>query len=220
MGDYARRSTDSFWNLAAQLHRGKDFAASVFRNSLAKGKRSDRGLTRLAFERLEERRMLTTYYVDNAVGQNGADSNAGTSLSAPFLTIQKAASIAEPGDVVDILAGTYRETVVPAHSGTATAPITYQPYNGQKVVIDGTNLVSGWTQYSGNIYETSAMNWTMGGQAGRFPSDLGLGWRQHDGPRQLQWLRCQHDLRSEFDPACGLLEWRYDPRRVGTDVGL
>jgi fibronectin type 3 domain-containing protein len=116
-------------------------------------------------ENLEQRRLLTTYYVDNAPADHGSDSNAGNSLSAPFLTIQKAASIAQPGDTVDILAGTYRETVTTANSGTASAPITYQPYNNEQVTISGADIVNGgWTQYSGNIYQTSNMTWTMGGQ--------------------------------------------------------
>jgi hypothetical protein len=119
---------------------------------------------RPSVEHLEQRRLLTTYFVDNNAGDHGSNSNSGTSLSAPFLTIQQAATVAEPGDTVDIVAGTYREEVIPAHSGTATAPITYQAYNNGNVVVSGANLVSGWTQYSGNIYESSAMTWTMGGQ--------------------------------------------------------
>jgi fibronectin type 3 domain-containing protein len=117
-----------------------------------------------AVERLECRRLLTTYYVDNNPGDNGSNTNTGTSLTAPFLTIQQAATVAEPGDTVDIVGGTYREEVVPAHSGTASAPITYQPYNNEKVVVSGANLVTGWTQYSGDIYQSSSMTWTMGGQ--------------------------------------------------------
>jgi parallel beta-helix repeat protein len=115
-------------------------------------------------EQLEQRRLLTTYFVDNNAGANGSNSNSGTSLSAPFLTIQQAANVAEPGDTVDIVGGTYREQVIPAHSGTAAAPIIYQPYDGQTVVVSGANIVSGWSNYSGNIYETSSMSWTMGGQ--------------------------------------------------------
>jgi hypothetical protein len=107
---------------------------------------------------------LTTYYVNNAAGANGSDNNNGTSLSSPFLTIQAAANVAKAGDTVDICAGTYREEVVPRNSGTAAAPIIYQPYNNGKVVVSGANIVTGWTQYSSDIYQSSSMNWTMGGQ--------------------------------------------------------
>ena len=64
---------------------------------------------RPSVEHLEQRRLLTTYFVDNNAGDHGSNSNSGTSLSAPFLTIQQAATVAEPGDTVDIVAGTYRE---------------------------------------------------------------------------------------------------------------
>lgn len=98
----------------------------------------------------------TGYYVSTA----GSDSNNGTSLSTPFKTIQKAASVAQAGDSVTVRGGTYRETVTPANSGTAANPITYQAYPGENVTISGLDAVtSGWTAYSGNIYYT---NVTMG----------------------------------------------------------
>ena len=55
----------------------------------------------------------------------------------PYQTIQKAASMAGPGDTVYIEGGTYHGTVTPANSGSASAPITYMPYNNQQVTIDG-----------------------------------------------------------------------------------
>jgi parallel beta-helix repeat protein len=133
------------------------------RTKMSRKHRADR-IRKSSVESLEQRYLFTTYYVDNKAGDNGSDSNTGTSLSTPFLTIQRAAQAALPGDTVDIRAGTYRETVTPKNSGTAAAPITYQAYNNEKVVIDGADLVTGWTSYSGNIYQSSSMNWTMGGQ--------------------------------------------------------
>ena len=114
-------------------------------------------------DRLEQRRLLTTYYVDNNAGDNGSNTNSGISLSAPFLTIQQAATVAKAGDTVDIVGGTYREEVIPAHSGTATAPITYQPYNNQKVVVSGANIVTGWTQYSGQHFSVVRHDLDHGG---------------------------------------------------------
>ncbi|WNR43971.1 right-handed parallel beta-helix repeat-containing protein [Paenibacillus roseipurpureus] len=99
----------------------------------------------------------TTYYVD----LNGSDSNDGTSLSTPFQTIQKAASVASAGDTVNIRGGTYRETVTPANSGTSGNPITYQNYNGETAIVSGADLVTGWTLDSGSIYK-APMNWTLG----------------------------------------------------------
>ncbi len=66
---------------------------------------------------------------------SGHDSNSGLSRSAPFRTIQKAASQAEPGTTVHILPGVYRESVRPAVSGAADAPITYVAEAGPGTVV-------------------------------------------------------------------------------------
>jgi chitodextrinase len=108
-------------------------------------------------EHLESRRLLSSTWF---VSPSGSNSNSGT-LSAPFQTIGQAAKIAQPGDHVEIEAGTYRETVTPAHSGTPGNPIVFEAYNGQNVTISGADPIGGWTQYSGSIYDAS-MPWNLG----------------------------------------------------------
>jgi len=77
------------------------------------------------------------------VGGDGAsDSNPGTA-SAPFATIQAAANVAQPGDVVKIRDGIYRETVVPANSGLPSQPIVFEADDGAEPVISGANLLTG-----------------------------------------------------------------------------
>ncbi len=94
----------------------------------------------------------TNYYVG---GAGASDNNPGT-ITQPFATIQKAASVAVAGDVVSIRAGIYRETIVPANSGNPGSPIVYQAENGARVIISGTNTADGgWTIHSGNIYKKS-----------------------------------------------------------------
>jgi hypothetical protein len=93
----------------------------------------------------------STYYVSTA----GRDSNAGTSLSAPFLTIDHCAQVATAGSTCLIEGGIYHETVTPANSGTAGNPITFAPYDGQSVTVDGADAVTGWSLYSGDIYRAS-----------------------------------------------------------------
>ena len=110
-------------------------------------------------ESLEGRVLLSTYFVSTG----GNDANAG-STAAPFRTIQRAAAVAQPGDLVLIRAGVYRETVAPAHSGTQAAPITFAAYNGENVVVSGADPVSGWSDFSGPVYWAGAP-WTLGAGA-------------------------------------------------------
>jgi hypothetical protein len=75
----------------------------------------------------------TTYYVDNA-SQNCSNTGPGT-LATPFCTIQAGANAAQAGDTVAIAAqvdgaDAFGETVTVHNSGTASAPITFEPYGG------------------------------------------------------------------------------------------
>ncbi len=70
---------------------------------------------------------------DIYVSPSGDDSSSGSSAAAPLRTIAAASSRAAAGDTVHLAAGQYSETVVPAASGTAGAPITYSG-SGQAVI--------------------------------------------------------------------------------------
>lgn len=91
----------------------------------------------------------TTYYVSTT----GSDSNPGTSLSEPWLTLQHAAATATAGATVYVLGGTYRLTSVInfPNSGTATAPIMFENYPGQAPIIDGTRVEASGTEGLINI---------------------------------------------------------------------
>ncbi|MBD3316838.1 MAG: DUF1565 domain-containing protein [Chitinivibrionales bacterium] len=56
------------------------------------------------------------------VAKDGNDQDAGDG-QAPYLTINKAASVADPGDTVTVHEGVYREHVKPVRGGNASAPI-------------------------------------------------------------------------------------------------
>lgn len=76
------------------------------------------------------------YYVSTS----GSDSSAG-SQTAPWRTIQHAATSVKAGDTVNIRSGVYNEAVTPSVSGSAAAgSITFQSYPGETAVIDGTGL--------------------------------------------------------------------------------
>lgn len=105
----------------------------------------------LRFERLEARDLLASYYV----ATDGNDTQTAGSLDAPFATIGRASKFAQPGDTIFLRGGVYREQVELARSGTAGSPITFQAYGNEDVRVTTTEVLSGWTQHSGNIYKAS-----------------------------------------------------------------
>ena len=94
------------------------------------------------------------YAANYYISTTGSDYASGTSLTSPFLTIQKAASVVQAGDNVYVRGGTYRETVAVANSGTADSPITFQPYGGEDVTITGLDQLSSgiWLHDGGSNY--------------------------------------------------------------------
>jgi parallel beta-helix repeat protein len=88
-----------------------------------------------------------TYYVDNQA-PNASDQNPGTEQQ-PWQHIARAAAASElkPGDTVLIKAGVYREHVDIKVSGQPGKPITFAAAPGARVVIKGSELVTGrWTK--------------------------------------------------------------------------
>jgi len=79
------------------------------------------------------------------VASPGNDLASGAA-SAPFASIQKCANVALPGDVCEVHAGTYRETVTPPRSGTAAAPIRFEAAAGECLTVSGADPLSAvWT---------------------------------------------------------------------------
>jgi hypothetical protein len=71
--------------------------------------------------------LATTYYVS----ATGRDSNSGTSTTAPFLTITKAANLTKPGDIVNVMNGTNGPFII-SHSGSQSGGyVTYRAYPEQ-----------------------------------------------------------------------------------------
>ena len=64
----------------------------------------------------------TNYYVNAATGN---DANSGRSLALPFLTVQKALDKAvNPGDIILVEPGVYKQNLIWKHSGTIVSKIT------------------------------------------------------------------------------------------------
>jgi len=69
---------------------------------------------------------------------NANDQNPGT-LESPFLTLNRAAELAMPGETIRVHAGIYRERVDPQRGGTPGAPITYEAALGEDVFLRGSD---------------------------------------------------------------------------------
>ena len=92
------------------------------------------------------------YYVDNTNGSSCTDDGPGTSPDLPFCTITKGASVVAAGGTVNVLAGTYAETVTMITSGIDGSPITFSAEAG--VVVTGNGNASGGSAFriSGKSY--------------------------------------------------------------------
>jgi hypothetical protein len=78
------------------------------------------------------------------VSVNGNDQNPG-SAAKPFKTISAAAAMAQPGDVITVHAGTYRERINPPRGGTSDKKrIVYRAASGEEVWIKGSEVINDW----------------------------------------------------------------------------
>lgn len=98
--------------------------------------------------------MATVYHVS----KQGSDIAKGTEAE-PFLTINKAASVAIAGDTVIVHEGEYREWVKPQHPGLSNhRRITYQAAEGDKVVIKGSEQITNWEKTEGTVWKAVLPN--------------------------------------------------------------
>jgi alpha-N-arabinofuranosidase len=92
----------------------------------------------------------TEYHVSNS----GLDGKA-----TPFKTISAAAQIAQPGDIITVHEGVYRERIDPPRGGTSPKErIVYQAAPGEHVVIKGSEVVKGWEKMDGETWKATIPN--------------------------------------------------------------
>ena len=109
------------------------------------------------------------------VSKTGDDSASG-SYADPYLTINKAASLARPGDTVTIHDGTYREWVKPARGGTdENKRIIYRAAPGEKVIIKGSERITSWTSEAGGVWKVELPN-SFFGQYNPYALNVSGGW--------------------------------------------
>ncbi len=113
------------------------------------------------------------------VAKHGNDADVG-SAAKPFLTIQHAADLAQPGDVITVHEGTYREEVNPPRGGTSDKNrITYQAAKGEHVSIRGSEIVTGWTK-EGGVWKTEIPH-TLFGDYNPFADVISGDWFKDKG---------------------------------------
>ncbi|MGC9453087.1 MAG: right-handed parallel beta-helix repeat-containing protein [Oceanipulchritudo sp.] len=92
------------------------------------------------------------------VSPDGDDSNSGVAANAPFVSIQKAADMMQPGDVCYLRGGVYREmVVVPVGPDNPQEYRTFRSYPGERATLRGDVEIpdNAWSVYSGQIYMAS-----------------------------------------------------------------
>lgn len=97
------------------------------------------------------------YYVSANAKQDGDGTK-----EKPFVTIQAAAQIAQPGDEVIVAPGIYREAVNPLYAGTEENRIVYRSEEKGKAVITGAEPVTEWEPAGNGVWKSVIPNRLFG----------------------------------------------------------
>jgi alpha-N-arabinofuranosidase len=96
------------------------------------------------------------------VSVKGNDPDKG-SRSKPFKTISAAARVAQPGDVITVHAGVYRERVAPPRGGVSDKKrIVYRAAPGERVEIKGSEAVRNWVRVQDDVWQVILPNSLFG----------------------------------------------------------
>jgi hypothetical protein len=109
------------------------------------------------------------------VATTGSDSADG-SADRPLLTINRAGQLAQAGDTVVVHEGVYREWVRPRRGGRdEKRRITYQAADGERVLIKGSEQVTGWELVEGSVWTVSVPN-SLFGSFNPFAEEIDGDW--------------------------------------------
>ncbi|HUT88033.1 MAG TPA: right-handed parallel beta-helix repeat-containing protein [Thermoguttaceae bacterium] len=107
--------------------------------------------------------LAATHAADFHVALGGNDAHPGTQ-AAPLRTIQRAADLAQPGDVITVHEGVFRERIKPPRGGESDQKrIVYQAAPGEKVEIKGSEVVKNWGKVQDDVWNVTLPNSFFGG---------------------------------------------------------
>lgn len=148
------------------------------------------------------------------VSVTGLDGSPG-SKSRPFKTLSAAAQIAQPGDVITVHEGVYRERVNPPRGGTSKERrIVYRAAPGEEVVIKGSEIIKDWEQVVDGVWKVTLPN-TFFGDFNPYSDVIGGHWfedkgrEHHSGAVYLngEWLYEAVSAQEVMAPASDKLLW-------------
>ena len=92
------------------------------------------------------------------VSVKGNDANPG-SAPKPLRTISAAARLAQPGDVITIHQGVYRERINPPRGGESDRKrIVYQAAPGEEVELKGSEVITNWVRAQADVWKVTIPN--------------------------------------------------------------
>ena len=158
------------------------------------------------------------------VAKHGCDKNPGTA-EKPFLTISRAAKLADEGDTVTVHEGVYREWVKPEHGARSElGRIVYRAAEGEKAVVKGSEILTGWTKTEDGKWTASVDN-EIFGDYNPYATEVNGDWmiRSLDHPCHTGMVYLNgtaiREINTQKEPAEGEMLWDakvYDDKTVFT----
>ena len=162
---------------------------------------------------------------DYHVSVKGDDTNKGTA-QAPFQTISRAAEVAQPGDIITVHEGTYRERINPPRGGQSDQKrIVYQAAAGDKVVIKGSEIIKGWQRAQNDTWKVAIPN-SFFGNFNPYSDLIAGDWfnpkgrNHHTGAVYLNghWLTEAANLDDVLKPAGNTPLWFGQVNQINTTI--
>jgi alpha-N-arabinofuranosidase len=127
--------------------------------------------------------VATIHAAEFHVAVNGNHLNPGT-RAKPLRTIQCAAEQAQPGDVITVHEGVYRERITPRIGGTSDKKrIVFQAAPGEKVEIKGSEVITNWVKVQDDVWKVTLANSFFHG-FNPYTNVIHGDWFNSGGPRE------------------------------------